>query len=133
NLNQFTLNLAHEDVRAALVMSLLSVWVLVGLFAYLNRYTRQSYFSIWTLAWLLYAGWLTLCLGLQNWAPHPLLIMLKQWCVGASATFLLWGAARFLKQRTSRRTVGLFLGFLLLWSWATAFYLDNWLVAELPV
>ena len=37
-----------EYLSAALVVSLLSVWVLVGLFYYLNRYTRRYYFSIWT-------------------------------------------------------------------------------------
>lgn len=35
-------------LRATLVVSLLTVWVLVGLFAYLNRYTRREYFTIWT-------------------------------------------------------------------------------------
>jgi hypothetical protein len=34
------------------MVSLLSVWVLVGLFCYLNRYTKREYFTIWTAAWL---------------------------------------------------------------------------------
>ena len=50
----------REYMRAALMVSLLSVWVLVGLFYYLNRYTKREYFTVWTAAWLFYALWLTL-------------------------------------------------------------------------
>jgi len=49
----------REYMRAALMVSLLSVWVLVGLFYYLNRYTKREYFTVWTAAWLFYALWLT--------------------------------------------------------------------------
>src|SRR5580693_4064168 len=53
---------SQDYINAALMVSLLSVWVLVGLFFYLNRYTRREYFTIWTAAWLFYALWLTLSL-----------------------------------------------------------------------
>ena len=56
----FDLIFPREYLRAALMVSLLSVWVLVGLFYYLNRYTKRNYFTIWTVAWLFYALWLTL-------------------------------------------------------------------------
>ena len=49
----------REYMRAALMVSLLSVWVLVGLFYYLNHYTKREYFTVWTAAWLFYALWLT--------------------------------------------------------------------------
>ena len=55
-----------EYLRAALMVSLLSVWVLVALFYYLNRFTKREYFTVWTAAWLFYALWLTL--GLTE--PH---------------------------------------------------------------
>ena len=48
------------------MVSLLSVWMLVGLFYYLNRYTRREYFTVWTAAWLFYALWLTLGLKVQD-------------------------------------------------------------------
>jgi len=32
----------------------------VGVFYFLNTYTRRRYFTIWTTAWLFYALWLTL-------------------------------------------------------------------------
>ena len=57
-----------QYVRAALLVSLLSVWVLVGLFIYLNQYTKRPYFTIWTAAWLFYALWLTMSVG---WECFP--------------------------------------------------------------
>ena len=55
-----------EDLRVGLLVSVLSVWLLVGLFAYLNHFTKRRYFTIWTAAWLFYALWLTL-----NFCPQP--------------------------------------------------------------
>jgi hypothetical protein len=51
----FDIVFPREYLRAALIVSLLSVWVLVGLFYYLNRYTKRTYFTIWTAALLLFA------------------------------------------------------------------------------
>ena len=78
------------------MVSLLSVWVLVGLFYYLNRYTKREYFTVWTAAWLFYALWLTLSLQMKDTPPGSILFMIKQWCVAISAVFLLWGSLRFL-------------------------------------
>jgi signal transduction histidine kinase/CheY-like chemotaxis protein len=129
----FDLSLPEQSLKAALVMSLLSVWVLVGLFAYLNRYTRRRYFTIWTAAWLFYALWLTLCISLQDAPASPLLLMLKQWCIGAAAVFLLWGSSRFLRLRGRQRLFGLFLGFLGVWSYLSAFEVSDPLWMQLPV
>ena len=62
NLQTISLEISREYVPAAMWVSLLSMWMLVGLFFYLNRYTKREYFTIWTAAWLFYALWLTL-----NW------------------------------------------------------------------
>ena len=63
---------SQQYLQAALWVSLLSVWLLVGLFYYLNRYTRREYFTVWTAAWLFYALWLTLCLNLQGGGPNSI-------------------------------------------------------------
>src|ERR1043166_8664586 len=94
---------SRDSLKAAVVLSLLSVWVLVGLFYYLNLYTRRRYFTIWTVAWLFYALWITLSFGLASDQPQPWLMMLEQWCVGVSAVFLFWGSQRFLGERISQR------------------------------
>src|ERR1700748_1354115 len=103
---------SEQYMRAALMVSLLSVWVLVGLFVYLNRYTKREYFTIWTAAWLFYALWLTLNLqtiktndsltpaaahAVANSAVHistfeQIIFIVKQCCVAISAVFLLWGS-----------------------------------------
>src|SRR5436853_3666207 len=105
----FDIIFPREYMRAALVVSLMSVWVLVGLFYYLNRYTKRRYFTIWTAAWLFYALWLTLSISLQSMPEEPLSMMLMQWCLSASAVFLLWGSATFLRVRTGQRLFALFI------------------------
>ena len=80
-----------QYLRAALIVSLMSVWMLVGLFYYLNRYTKRDYFTVWTAAWLFYALWLTLGLKFEANSPDSLVFKLKQCCVAISAVFLVMG------------------------------------------
>lgn len=115
-LEGIALDFSHQYLQATLIVSLLSVWVLVGLFYYLNRYTRREYFTVWTAAWLFYALWLTLSLTVQNTSPMHLLSILKQWCVAISAVFLLWGSLRFLNIPVRQSLFGLFMAFLLVWT-----------------
>ena len=112
---------AEGQLRAGLCISLVSVWILVGVCSYLNYYTRRRYFSIWTVAWLFYAAYLTLCYGLfcyygsfrveAWWAT-----LSKQWAISIAAVYLLWGSLRFLGRTVRQVSVGLFLCCLLLWS-----------------
>ena len=129
----FDLYFPREYLKAALIGSFLSVSVLVGIFCYLNRYTHRRYFSFWTAAWIFHALWLGLCIASLNVQEGPLLMMLKQWCVGASAVFLLWGSARFLKQRTRPSQLALFLAFLFIWSYIGVYQFDSLLQMELPL
>lgn len=127
------LDFPKENLKAALLVSLLSVWVLVGLFYYLNRYTKRRYFTIWTAGWLFYALWLTLGISLQNAGANPLWLMLKQWCLSATAVFLLWGSARFLQLKTRQTLFGLFIAFLFVWSYFGAYHFEAPLQAQLPI
>ena len=123
----------REYMRAALMVSLLSVWVLVGLFYYLNRYTKREYFTVWTAAWLFYALWLTLSLQMQNTAPGSLFFMIKQWCVAISAVFLLWGSLRFLSLPVRQPLFVLFMAFLLVWTFVSPQILSSALEMQMPV
>ncbi len=114
------------QLRAGLFISLVSVWLLVGVFSYLNYYTRRKYFSIWTTAWLFYALYLTISYSLflnygsfsgESWWAT----MLKQWSMSVASVFMLWGGLRFLGMRVRQVTLGLFLVFLLCWSYAANF------------
>jgi signal transduction histidine kinase/ActR/RegA family two-component response regulator len=123
----------REYMRAALMVSLLSVWVLVALFYYLNRYTKREYFTMWTAAWLFYALWLTLSLQTQNSSPESVLFMLKQCCVAISAVFLLWGSLRFLSLPVRQTLFGLFMVFLVVWTIVSPQILSSTLEIQLPV
>ena len=116
------------------MVSLLSVWVLVGLFYYLNRYTKREYFTVWTVAWLFYALWLTLNLEIPQSEPGGIVFVFKQWCVAISAVFLLWGSLRFLNIRVRQTLFGLFMLFLLVWTFVSPEALPhNQLAIQTPV
>ncbi|HEY3915496.1 MAG TPA: ATP-binding protein [Verrucomicrobiae bacterium] len=123
----------QEYLRAALMVSLLSVWVLVGLFFYLNRYTRREYFTIWTAAWLFYALWLTLSLRVGDPGTGSLIFTVKQCCVSVSAVFLLWGSLRFLGLPVPQRLFGVFLTFLIVWTAVSPEVISGTLQEELPI
>jgi signal transduction histidine kinase/DNA-binding NarL/FixJ family response regulator len=124
----FDLIFPREYLRAALVVSLLSVWVLVGLFYYLNRYTKRHYFTIWTAAWLFYALWLTLGMTVPNPGPDSFVLVLRQWCVSISAVFLMWGSLSFMEHQTPQRLFGVFIAFLLMWSYAGRLFVSPFYV-----
>src|SRR5580658_1514316 len=124
---------SEQYLRAALMVSLLSVWVLVGLFFYLNRYTRRDYFTIWTAGWLFYALWLTVSLRVGDPATGSILFIIKQSCVSISAVFLLWGSLRFLELPVQQRMLGAFMLFLVIWTVVSPQMVSGVLAVEMPV
>jgi signal transduction histidine kinase/ActR/RegA family two-component response regulator len=129
----FDTSFVREYMRGGLVVSLLSVWVLVALFYYLNHYTRRHYFTIWTAAWLFYALWLTQGITVPDTSPGSLVSVLRQWCVGTSAVFLLWGSFCFMEIPARQNLFGFFMAFLLVWSYASPMLLSDRLLIQLPV
>ena len=128
-----SLDFSQQYLQATLIVSLLSVWVLVGLFYYLNRYTKRDYFTVWTAAWLFYALWLTLSLTVQVTSSSTVFVV-KQWCVSISAVFLLWGSMRFLGLPVRQSLFGLFMLFLLVWTFiGPQVYPTSSLELQLPV
>src|SRR5580704_6785771 len=118
---------SDEHLKPALLISLLSVWVLVGVFYFLNTYTRRRYFSIWTAAWLFYALWLTLIFfcGQPIQKGSLSLMWLTEWCLCVSGVFLFWGSLRFLGQRVKQRLIALSLVFLVVWSYVDSYCRDQ--------
>ena len=116
---------AHESLKATILTSLLTVWVLIGVFVYLNRYTKRRYFTVWTAAWMFYVLWLTLNLGDVTGENAPLIVMAEQWCVATTAVFLMWGSFRFLGLRVRETAFGLFMAFLFLWSYLGVYQLGR--------
>ena len=116
---------ARESLKATILTSLLTVWVLIGVFLYLNRYTKRRYFTEWTAAWLFYVVWLTLNLGDVGAERSSLRMMAEQWCVATTAVFLMWGSFRFLGLRVRETSLGLFMAFLFLWSYIGVYQLGR--------
>src|SRR6266542_4317712 len=133
HIQRFDIIFPREYMRAALMVSLLSVWVLVALFYYLNRYTKRYYFTIWTAAWLFYALWLTIGLSVPNPGPNSFVVVLRQWCVEISAVFLLWGSAAFLEFETPQMLFGLFMAFLLVWSYVGWTVVKDAFFIQMPI
>src|SRR5687767_4552138 len=129
----FDLLFPREYLRSALVVSLLSVWVLVAIFYYLNRYTKRKYFTIWTAAWLFYALWLTLSIAVPDPPITSFAFAIKQWCVGVSALFLFWGSLQFLEIAVRQSLIGTAIVFLLVWSHASPHYAKEMIWVQAPV
>ncbi len=124
---------AHESIKATILTSLLTVWVLIGVFVYLNRYTKRRYFTLWTTAWMFYVVWLTLNLGALAAEQRAILVMSLQWCMAAAAVFLMWGSFRFLALRVREPLIGLFLAFLFLWSYMGVYQLGRPFAAKVSL
>ena len=112
-------------LRAALLVSLMSVWMLVGLFYYLNRYTKRDYFTVWMAAWLFYSLWLTLGFMFPDTSPESIPFKLQECCVSISSVFLLWGSLRFLKLPVRQMLFGLFMLFLVVWTFAGQYVISD--------
>jgi len=93
------------------------VWVLVGLFYYLNRYTKRYYFTVWTAAWLFYALWLTIGITVPTLPADSWVSVLRGWCMSLSAVFLVWGSLSFLEFHTPQTLFAWFIAFLLIWGY----------------
>ena len=127
-------NFDEKYLSGALVVSLLSVWVLVVLFYYLNRYTKRKYFTVWTAAWLFYALWLTLGITYGSADVESYAFAIRQWCVGVSAIFLLWGGLLFAEKPVWQRQFAWFIGFMLVWSFVSPKLLNrDRLQVQIPV
>ena len=126
-------NFLSDSVRPSLLGSLLTVWVLVALFVYLNYYTRRRYFTIWTAAWLFYALWLTLTLSAPSLSSSSVWFVLQQLSMATSAVFLFWGSFNCLNLRVHDRVMTLFLAFVAVWSYTAHWYVDRILWVQLPI
>ncbi len=126
------LHLPNSFVNAAVMSALLTAAALTGLFAYLNRYTRKRYFTIWTTAWLFYALWLLLHLVWPVITNEIGIQISRQCSLGLSGVFLLWGSAEFLEQKAPQRVMTLFLAFVLVWSGLGFAYGENKVLWQLP-
>ncbi|MCC7517787.1 MAG: response regulator [Verrucomicrobiae bacterium] len=122
-----------EWLKAALVLALLSTWVLVGLYAYLNRYTRRPYFALWTAGWLFYALWLTSSISFLEVNNPPQWEWVKLACIGICAIFLFWGALNFRGSHRGQREMALTVLMMLLWSYVARHSVESRFWLSMPL
>jgi len=132
-LDRWALLFPAEWVNAALVLALISIWVVIALFAYLNRATKKPYFHFWTVAWMFYAVYLAAAIGLEE-SPHlPLLVMARRACIGISALFMFWGSFELTRHSRDRRELALATVLMLIWSYIAAYKVQTQLWITVPV
>jgi PAS domain S-box-containing protein len=122
-----------EWVRSALVLALFSTSVVVGVFAYLNRYTKKGYFSLWTIGWIFYALWLGVCIGLDESPSEPLLVMARRACIGVSALCMAWGSFELTDKGRRRSELLYGLALIGVWSYVAAYRVQDQLWITVPV
>lgn len=120
-------------LHSAFLLALFSTFVVIGVFAYLNRFEQKAYLNFWMVAWLLYAFWLGACLHQQRAGASPWLLMLQRACIGACALCMFWGSLELLGSGRSLRELGLGLALIGLWSYVAAYHVREHLWITLPV
>ena len=122
-----------EWAKAALVLALISIWIVIALFAYLNRTTKKSYFSLWTVAWMFYSVYLAAAIGLTE-SPHaPFLVMSRRACIGISALFMFWGSFQVTGKGRSQWELALGIVLMVVWSYVAAYKIQVQLWITVPV
>lgn len=115
---------------AAVLVCWVTVTVLAGLFFYLHRYTRRRYFLLWGAAWLFYGVWLALKLEPDQPVTTGWTGLGERLCMAISAVLLCWGAVQFLGFAAPQRLMGMFLGFICVWSLSAPLVLENRFAVE---
>jgi PAS domain S-box-containing protein len=122
-----------EWVKAALVLALFCTWVVIGLFGYLNHYTKRPYFNLWTVAWMFFSVYLAASIGLEESPDAPFLVTARRACIGIAALFMFWGSFRFTGQPRSMRELGSGIVMISIWSYLAAYKIGDHLWITLPV
>lgn len=125
--------LPPEWTKAALLLALISTWVVVTLFAFLNHTTHRRYFSLWTVAWVFYALYLAASIGLLESPTASWLLMARSACIGMCALFMFWGSFELMLQGRRPRELGFGSVLILIWSYIAAFHVRDRFWISLPV
>src|SRR5260221_6448324 len=73
-----------EWIKSALVLALITVWMVIVLFTYMNYATRRLHLSLWTVSWMFYSVYIAASIRLQE-SPHtPVLTMISRACIRVS-------------------------------------------------
>ncbi|MGD0650245.1 MAG: ATP-binding protein [Verrucomicrobiia bacterium] len=122
-----------EWTNAVLVLALMSICMVLALFAYLNYRTKRPYFNLWIFAWISYAVYLAAALGLQESPEMSFLVMVRRSCIGLSALFMFWGSFYLIGQPRSLRELQFGTVMMFIWSAVAAFVVRDRFWITMPV
>src|ERR1017187_418589 len=105
--DEYILLFPPEWIKSTLVLALITVWMVIGLFTYMNYSRRRPHLSLWTVAWMFYSVYLAASIGLEE-SPHtPFLVLTSRACIGISALFMFWGSFQLTGSKRDQRELGL--------------------------
>lgn len=120
-------------LHSALLLALFSTTVVMGVFAYLNRFEKKRYLNFWIVAWVFYALWLGACIQLEDGLVKPWLLMAQRACIGGSALCMFWGSFEMFNRVRSGRELGCGIVLITIWSYVAAYEVQDHLWITLPV
>ena len=132
-LDQSLLFFPPEWIKSALVLALITVWMVIGLFTYMNYSARRLHLSLWTVSWMFYSVYLAASIGLQETPHTPLLMMVSRACIGISALFMFWGSFQLTAAKRDQRELALASVLMVIWSYVGAYRVRNEESVTLPV
>jgi PAS domain S-box-containing protein len=132
-LDESVLYFPPEWIKSALVLALITVWMVIVLFAYLNYSARRHHLSLWIVAWIFYSVYLAASIGLEETPHTPFLLMASRACIGISALFMFWGSFQLSKVQRDPHELTLATVLMIIWSYFAAYRGDGGLWLTLPV
>ena len=132
-LGQSVLSFPPEWIKSALVLALITVWMVIVLFTYLNYSMRRPHLSLWIVSWMLYSVYLAAAIGLEDAPGTPFLLMASRACIGISAMFMFWGSFQLTGHIRDQRELGLGTVMILVWSYVAAYKVGDVMWVTFPV
>jgi PAS domain S-box-containing protein len=132
-LGQSVLFFPPEWIKSALVLALITVWMVIVLFTYLNYSMRRPHLSLWIVSWMLYSVYLAASIGLQDAPGTPFLLMASRACIGISALFMFWGSFQLTGHSRDQRELGLGTLMIVVWSYIAAYKVGDVMWVTFPV
>ena len=120
-------------LNAALALAFFSTWVVIGVFACLNHYTKRGHFSLWTVGWVFYAVWLGVSIGMDESADMPSVIMAQRACIGISALFMFWGCLELKQNSRPHSELWAGVALMFVWSYVAAYEVCDPFWISVPV
>ncbi|HUI07392.1 MAG TPA: ATP-binding protein [Verrucomicrobiae bacterium] len=112
-------------LRVALVLALVGAWIVCSVFVYLSRYTHKSYFRFWAAGWMYYSTYLVALIGLGEQLDRPVVVMLREACIGVGALSMFWGSLQFTGHTRHERELALGMVVMLGWGYLVAYQLQG--------